>query len=104
MPAMPAVAAVAVTLDALADVSNHLVGEHHQVEVVPGDPRAAQRPPDTRRVGRARVDRHDPHRVPEVVALHGNLVRVGNESGPHDPRAAAFGAGEVEAAGRSAHA
>ena len=39
-------AAVAVAAHPLADVGDHLVGEHHQVEVVHDDPGAGQCPPD----------------------------------------------------------
>jgi hypothetical protein len=34
------------TLRALADVGEHLVAEHHQMEVIDHDPRIGQRPAD----------------------------------------------------------
>ena len=43
---IPAAAAVAVAAHPLADVGDHLVGEHHHVEVVHDDPGAGQCPPD----------------------------------------------------------
>jgi len=86
---LPAAAAVTVPAHVLADVGDRLVGEHNQVEVVHHDPGAGQCPPDPRRFGRARVDRRDPGRVPEVFALQRDPVlhaRTGATGGePDDP-------------------
>ena len=85
----PAAAAVTVPAHPLANVGDRLVGEHQHVEVVHHDPGAGQCPPDPRRLGRARVDRHDSGRVPDVVALQRDPVlhaRTGATGGePDDP-------------------
>jgi len=67
--------ALLLVLDPLADVGEHLVRQHHEVEVVQDDPGQWQRPADSRRVRYGWVDRQR-HRGTPCFATTSTLRRT----------------------------